>query len=81
MKFEILYKLYKMEVSSFENDPIYGLTYIIEPEEWLKQHCTYTNYNKYEIVKSNYGNEEWKEIKYRAAKFIQSWWKWKKQVK
>ena len=40
-----------MEVSSFENDPIYGITYIIEPEEWLKQHCTYTNYNKY-------GNEE-----------------------
>ena len=70
-----------MEVSSFETDPIYGLTYIIEPEEWFEKCITLTNYDKYEIVKSNYGNEEWNEIKYRAAKFIQSWWKWKKQVK
>lgn len=62
------------ETVSYENDPIYGLTYIIEPEEWFKKYDKYTNYNKY-------GNEEWKEIKYRAAKFIQSWWKWKKQVK
>ena len=56
---------------SYENDPVYGMTYIIEPEEWFEK------YNEYQIIESNYGTEEWNEIKYRAAKFIQSWWKCK----
>ena len=58
------------ETVSYENDPIYGLTYIIEPEEWFEKYDKYTKYNY-----NKYGNKEWKEIKYRAAKFIQNWWK------
>ena len=69
-----------MEFSSFktvsyENDPIYGLTYIIEPNEWFEKYDSYTNYYKYKMVKLNYGNKEWYEIKQRSAKYIQSWWK------
>ena len=37
------------ETVSYENDPIYGLTYIIEPEEWFKKYDKYTTITNMEM--------------------------------
>jgi hypothetical protein len=68
------------ETVSYENDPIYGPTYIIETKEWFEKYDSYTNFYKCKIDKLDYenkGNKEWNEIKQRSAKYIQSWWKTK----
>ena len=59
------------ESVTYENDPVYGPIYIIEPEEWIEK---YKKYKKYQIIESNYGYEEC-----HAAEFIQSWWRAKHQ--
>ena len=66
------------ETVSYENDPIYGLTYMIEPEEWFEKYYSYTNYYNCKINNLDYENKEnkeWDEIKQCSAKYIQSWWK------
>ena len=54
--------------ATIEYDPVYGNMLVLDSYDWEK------TYEQYKIIETNYGKEEWKEIKYRAAKLIQSWW-------
>ena len=54
--------------ATIEYDPVYGNMLVLDSYDWEK------TYEQYKIIETNYGKDEWEEIKYRAAKIIQSWW-------